>query len=74
MPDRNVAERLQELAAELNLDLDESEAPPEPLELIAWLKEQNEAKRVQEAEHRDDIDRELDKLEVEILEDDDDDN
>jgi hypothetical protein len=70
MPSAKVDDRLQELAVELNLDLDETEAPPDHLQLIAWLKEQNEAKRVQEAEHRDDIDRELDELEIEILEDD----
>lgn len=68
MPNTKVADRLQELVAELHLDLDETEAPPAPLELIAWLKEQNEVKRTEENEHRNDIDRELDELETDMME------
>jgi len=64
-----VPNQLQELACELNLDLaDEVNFTSDPEELIAWMKHQNQEQRTEENEHRDDIDRQLDDLEVAMLE------
>lgn len=65
-----VPKRVQELAAELELNLeDEAEFTSDPEELIAWMKHQNDEQRAEENERRDDIERELDELEAEMLED-----
>jgi hypothetical protein len=69
MPKVKVPKRLQELAAELELDLDDqAEFTTDPEDLIAWMKFENDNKRAEENEHRDDIDHELADLEAQMLE------
>jgi hypothetical protein len=69
VPNVKVPERLQELAADLDLDLeDQAEFTSDPAALIAWMKVQNADQRAEENEHRDHIDRELDQLETQMLE------
>jgi hypothetical protein len=70
MPKVKVPKRIQELAGDLDLNLqDEAEFTSDPEELVAWMKFENDNRRFDENEHRDDIDRELDELEAEMLED-----
>jgi hypothetical protein len=69
MPRVKVPDRIRELAAELELNLEgEADFTDDPEELIAWMRHVNDGLRSEENEHRDDIDNELDELESEMME------
>jgi len=73
MPRVKVPERLRELAGDLELDLgDEAQFTEDPEELIAWMHEQNHNLRCEENDCRDEIDKELDGIETEMMEEPDD--
>jgi hypothetical protein len=63
MPKVKVPDRVQELAAELELDLgDDTEFTTDPEGLIGWMQSQNSDQKNEEMERRDHIDSELEAL------------